>query len=97
MKAITIDPQKAIRTTTSAAILLPLFPVTNGNILYYAIMVSQMGYNDAISKRHDLKNMAWPNVSCWEEAMKADFLISYQATVPLWNPYRELFKIINNN
>ena len=86
---ITIDPQKATRTTTSAAILLPIFPETNGQIQYYAIMVSQMGYNEPKSTRFDLKNDKWPNASCWQESKGKDFTITYQATKPKWDPNRK--------
>ncbi|GAB1864958.1 protein-tyrosine-phosphatase [Camponotus japonicus] len=88
IKSITIDPYKARRSTTTAAILLPLFLDTNGDIKYYAIMVSQEGYNNVQSNtRFDMKNTSWPNVSSWEEAMMTDFSITYQATRPYWDPY----------
>ncbi|XP_029664707.1 tyrosine-protein phosphatase 10D isoform X3 [Formica exsecta] len=89
IKSITIDPHKARRSTTTAAILLPLFLDTNGDIKYYAIMVSEKGYNNVKSNtRFDLKNKIWPNVSSWEEAMIKDFSITYQATWPQWDPYQ---------
>lgn len=89
IKSITIDPYKARRSTTTAAILLPLFLDTNGDIKYYAIMVSQEGYNNVQSNtRFDMKNKSWPNVSSWKEAMMTDFSITYQATRPQWDPYR---------
>ncbi|CAL1677550.1 unnamed protein product [Lasius platythorax] len=88
IESITIDPYKARRSTTTAAILLPLFPDTNGDIKYYAIIVSEKGYNNVQSStRFDLKNKIWPNVSSWEEAMIRDFSITYQATWPQWDPY----------
>ncbi|XP_014484080.1 PREDICTED: tyrosine-protein phosphatase 10D isoform X2 [Dinoponera quadriceps] len=87
VRSITINPLKAIKSTTTATILLPLFPDTNGNIKYYAIMVSELGYNEPMSARLDLKNNSWPNASSWREAMLNDFSITYQATTPLWNPY----------
>ncbi|XP_050457145.1 receptor-type tyrosine-protein phosphatase beta isoform X2 [Cataglyphis hispanica] len=89
IKSITIDPYKARRSTTTASILLPLFPDTNGDIKYYAIMVSKKGYNNVKSStRFDLKNKIWPNVSSWEEAMIKKFSITYQATWPQWDSYR---------
>lgn len=88
---ITIDPYKTIRSTTRATILLPLFPNTNGNIKYYAIMVSEIGYNKPLNKRFDLKSKIWPNTSSWEEAMISDFSITYQATRPKWDPYRRWY------
>ncbi|KAG7204907.1 hypothetical protein KM043_005302 [Ampulex compressa] len=87
IRAITIDPYKARRSTSTAAILLPLFPNTNGEIMYYSIIISEMGYNNAMRTRFDLKNNAWPNTSSWEEAMLNDFTIPYQATRPYWDPY----------
>lgn len=89
---LTIDTQKAIKTTTSATVLLPLFPITNGDIKYYAVMVSTMGNNKASSARYELKGNQWPNSSCWQESMLKDFSIPYQATSPQWNPFREFFK-----
>ncbi|XP_072746407.1 receptor-type tyrosine-protein phosphatase H-like isoform X2 [Anoplolepis gracilipes] len=89
IKLITINPYKARRSTTTAAILLPLFLDTNGDIKYYAVMVSEKGYNNVQSNtRFDLKDKSWPNVSSWEEAMMTDFSITYQATKPLWDPYQ---------
>ncbi|XP_029156129.1 tyrosine-protein phosphatase 10D isoform X2 [Nylanderia fulva] len=88
IKSITIDPYKMRRSTTTAAVLLPLFPDTNGDIKYYAIMVSEKGYNNVQSNtRFDVKNKFWPNVSSWEEAMIRDFSITYQATWPQWDSY----------
>ncbi|XP_011136579.1 phosphatidylinositol phosphatase PTPRQ isoform X2 [Harpegnathos saltator] len=87
VKWITIDPFKAIKSTTTATVLLPLFYDTNGNIKYYAIMVSELGYNKPTSTRFNLKEKSWPNVSSWKEAMMSDFSITYQATRPKWNPY----------
>ncbi|XP_008205234.1 phosphatidylinositol phosphatase PTPRQ isoform X1 [Nasonia vitripennis] len=88
IKSITLDPHKARRTTTSAAILLPLFPDANGDIKYYAIMVSGVPFdNSSSSGRFDIQAERWPNVSSWEEAMEKDFQIPYQATEPLWNPF----------
>ncbi|XP_011694780.1 PREDICTED: receptor-type tyrosine-protein phosphatase eta isoform X2 [Wasmannia auropunctata] len=85
---ITLDPFKTYRSTTTAAILLPLFPNTSGDVKFYAIMVSKMGYNNVQSRtRFDLESKDWPNVSSWEESMTNDFSITYQATWPHWNPY----------
>ncbi|KAG5345078.1 PTPRB phosphatase, partial [Acromyrmex charruanus] len=88
IKSITLDPYKARKTTTTAAILLPLFPNISGEIKYYAIMVAKMGYNNIrANARFDPKSNNWPNVPSWEEAMMNDFSITYQATWPHWNPY----------
>ncbi|XP_032668444.1 phosphatidylinositol phosphatase PTPRQ isoform X2 [Odontomachus brunneus] len=84
---ITINPFKAIKSTTTAAVLLPLFPDTNGTVKYYAIMVSEFGHNKPTSMRFDLTKKPWPNVFSWKEAMMSDFSITYQATRPKWNPY----------
>lgn len=88
---ITINPFKAIKSTTTAAVLLPLFPDTNGTIKYYAIMVSEFGYNKPTSMRFDLTKKPWPNEFSWKEAMLSDFSITYQATRPKWNPYRRWY------
>ncbi|XP_015433446.1 PREDICTED: phosphatidylinositol phosphatase PTPRQ [Dufourea novaeangliae] len=87
IKSITVDPSKARRSTMSATLLLPLFPDTNGDIIFYSIIVSRMEYNTASNARFNLTNHAWPNVSSWEEAMLQDFTIPYQATRLCWNPY----------
>lgn len=87
VKMLTIDPQKAIKTTTSATVLLPLFPATNGDIKYYAVMVSTRGNNKGTRTRYELKGNEWPNSSCWQESMLKDFSIPYQATSPEWNPF----------
>ncbi|XP_018309941.1 receptor-type tyrosine-protein phosphatase beta isoform X2 [Mycetomoellerius zeteki] len=88
IKSITLDPYKARKTTTTAAILLPLFPNTSGEIKFYAIMVAKIGYNNIrANTRFDLKSNNWPNAPSWEEAMMNDFSITYQATWPHWNPY----------
>ncbi|XP_015179921.1 PREDICTED: tyrosine-protein phosphatase 10D isoform X2 [Polistes dominula] len=87
IKSITIDAYKARRSTTSVTILLPLFSDDNGEIKYYAIMVSRKGYNVASKIKFNLTENGWPNVSSWEESMKNDFSISYQATRPRWHPF----------
>ncbi|XP_018400416.1 PREDICTED: receptor-type tyrosine-protein phosphatase beta isoform X1 [Cyphomyrmex costatus] len=88
IKSITLDPYKARKTTTTAAILLPLFPNTSGEIKFYAIMVAKMGHNNIrANTRFDLKSNNWPNAPSWEEATMNDFSITYQATWPHWNPY----------
>ncbi|XP_043503458.1 tyrosine-protein phosphatase 10D-like [Polistes fuscatus] len=87
IKSITIDAYKARRSTTSVTILLPLFSDDNGEIKYYAIMVSRKGYNVASKIKFNLTQNGWPNVSSWEESMKNDFSISYQATRPRWQPF----------
>lgn len=90
IKSIRLDPHKARKTTSSAAILLPLFPDLNGNILSYAIMVSGVSSgNYSTAARFNMKEEKWPNVSSWEEALEKDFDIPYQATTPMWNPFRE--------
>lgn len=87
VNSITLDPHKARRTTSTAHILLPLFPDVNGKIKYYAVMVSGVPFGNATnSVRFDMKNENWPNVSSWEEAMEQDFKIPYQATEPRWDP-----------
>ncbi|XP_015605731.1 receptor-type tyrosine-protein phosphatase eta [Cephus cinctus] len=86
VKLITLDPQKAQRTTTTAVVLLPIFPHTNGEILFYAITVSEVGYNTARQARLDIRNGNWPNISAWQESMLAEFVIPYQATRKSWNP-----------
>ncbi|KAI4481601.1 hypothetical protein M0802_013899 [Mischocyttarus mexicanus] len=87
IKSITIDAYKARRSTTSVTVLLPLFSDDNGEIKYYAIMVSKKGYNPALKDKFNLTQYGWPNVSSWKESMKNDFSISYQATRPRWQPY----------
>ncbi|XP_011175573.2 tyrosine-protein phosphatase 10D isoform X2 [Solenopsis invicta] len=88
IKSIMLDPYTAIRTTTTAVILLPIFPNTSGDIRFYAIMVAKKDYNDVQSNtRFDLKNMPWPNTSTWKEAENNDFTITYQATKNEWSPY----------
>ncbi|XP_011869291.1 PREDICTED: tyrosine-protein phosphatase 10D isoform X2 [Vollenhovia emeryi] len=88
VKSITLDPYKVRRSTTSAAVLLPIFPNTSGDIKFYAIMVAKMGHNSVRSHtRFDLASKDWPNASSWEEAMIDDFTITYQATWKHWNPY----------
>ncbi|XP_076665204.1 phosphatidylinositol phosphatase PTPRQ-like isoform X2 [Andrena cerasifolii] len=87
IKSITIDPSKARRSTTSATLLLPLFPAINGDVLYYSIIVSGAEASIASSTRFDLNNHTWPNISSWEEAMLKDFSEPYQATRLCWNPY----------
>ncbi|TGZ50782.1 receptor-type tyrosine-protein phosphatase beta-like isoform X1 [Temnothorax longispinosus] len=88
IKSITLDPYKMHKSTTTATILLPLFPNTSGEIKFYAIMVAKMGYNKIQSHmRFDMKRKYWPNTTSWEEAMMNDFSITYQATMPKWNPY----------
>ncbi|XP_033177215.1 tyrosine-protein phosphatase 10D isoform X2 [Bombus impatiens] len=91
IKSITIDPASARRTTTTATLLLPLFPNTNGDIIYYSIIVSRMNYNIPSSIRFNMTNntnhILWPNISSWKEAMLQDFTIPYQATRLCWNPY----------
>ncbi|XP_017760243.1 PREDICTED: receptor-type tyrosine-protein phosphatase F [Eufriesea mexicana] len=87
IKFITIDPANARRSTTSATLLLPLFPNVNGDIVYYSIIVSRTEYNIPSSIRFDIMNHTWPNISSWEEAMVQDFIIPYQATRLWWDPY----------
>ncbi|XP_054004981.1 tyrosine-protein phosphatase 10D isoform X1 [Hylaeus anthracinus] len=87
IKSITIDPYKARKSTTSATLLLPLFPDTNGDIIYYSIIVSRTKYNTELYSRYDLNKHTWPNISSWGEAMLQDFMIPYQATRLCWNPY----------
>lgn len=76
------------KTTTTAVIFLPLFPIDNGDVKYYAIMVSQKGHNEQSSGRLNLENDSWPNVSNWKEAMMKEFTITYQPTQQWWNPYK---------
>ncbi|XP_036149431.1 tyrosine-protein phosphatase 10D isoform X2 [Monomorium pharaonis] len=85
IKSITLDPYKSRRTTTTAAVLLPMFPNTNGNIKFYAVMVARMGHNEQSHTRYDLNSKGWPNTSTWEDAMLNDFKITYQATWKGWN------------
>nr|XP_012148043.1 PREDICTED: tyrosine-protein phosphatase 10D isoform X2 [Megachile rotundata] len=87
IKSITLDPSKAQRTTTSATLLLPLFPDTNGDIIYYSIIVSRIEYNTASNTRFNFTNHTWPNISSWEESMLQDFSIPYQTTRLWWDPY----------
>ncbi|CAK9825508.1 Receptor-type tyrosine-protein phosphatase beta [Anthophora retusa] len=87
IKSITIDPFKARRSTATVTLLLPLFPDTNGNVVYYSIIVSRVEYNMPSSTRFDITNHTWPNISSWEEAMLQDFMIPYQATRLWWDPY----------
>ncbi|KAK2586128.1 hypothetical protein KPH14_001403 [Odynerus spinipes] len=87
IKSITIDAHKARRSTTSVTILLPLFSDDNGDIKYYAIMVSRQGFNQELQTRFNLSQYSWPNVSSWKESMENDFSIPYQATRPKWHPF----------
>ncbi|XP_076397040.1 receptor-type tyrosine-protein phosphatase eta isoform X5 [Megachile rotundata] len=87
IKSITLDPSKAQRTTTSATLLLPLFPDTNGDIIYYSIIVSRIEYNTASNTRFNFTNHTWPNISSWEESMLQDFSVPYQTTRLWWDPY----------
>ncbi|XP_043516829.1 receptor-type tyrosine-protein phosphatase beta isoform X2 [Frieseomelitta varia] len=87
IKSITIDPTNARRSTTTVTLLLPLFPDTNGDIVYYSIIVSRINYNIASSMRFSITDHTWPNISSWEEAMLQDFTIPYQATKLWWDPY----------
>nr|XP_034171362.1 tyrosine-protein phosphatase 10D [Osmia lignaria]XP_034171370.1 tyrosine-protein phosphatase 10D [Osmia lignaria]XP_034171380.1 tyrosine-protein phosphatase 10D [Osmia lignaria] len=87
IKSITIDPSKAQRSTTSATLLLPLFPDINGDAVYYSIIVSRIERNTASNTRFNLTNHIWPNISSWAEAMLNDFTIPYQATRLWWDPY----------
>ncbi|XP_012230873.2 receptor-type tyrosine-protein phosphatase H isoform X1 [Linepithema humile] len=77
------------KTTTTAVIFLPLFPIDNGDIKYYAIMVSEKGHNEQLSKRFDVEKNDWPNASSWKEAMMKEFTIAYQATRRRWDPYED--------
>ncbi|XP_066591516.1 receptor-type tyrosine-protein phosphatase H [Prorops nasuta] len=86
IRSITIDPDKAKRTTTSASLLLPLFPNVNGDVKFYSIMVAEIGFNEASQQRFDITKENWPNISSWEDAMLADYKIAYQATRPFWDP-----------
>ncbi|XP_015119672.1 tyrosine-protein phosphatase 10D isoform X2 [Diachasma alloeum] len=76
---ITIDPYKARRTTTTAAILLPVFPDTYGKIRCYAIIVAKSGYNNMTHARNDRINGEWPDTPSWLESKSEDFKIPYQA------------------
>ncbi|XP_076643633.1 tyrosine-protein phosphatase 10D-like isoform X2 [Halictus rubicundus] len=87
IKSITIDPSKARRSTTSATLLLPLFPDTNGDIIFYSIIVSKAKDNIASNARYNSAKLTWPNISSWEESMLQDFTVLYQATRMCWDPY----------
>ncbi|XP_076288683.1 phosphatidylinositol phosphatase PTPRQ-like isoform X2 [Lasioglossum baleicum] len=87
IKSITIDPSKARRSTTSATLLLPLFPDTNGDIIYYSIIVLKVDHDIASNTRYNFEKLTWPNISSWEESMLQDFTIPYQATRMYWDPY----------
>ncbi|OXU30036.1 hypothetical protein TSAR_017032 [Trichomalopsis sarcophagae] len=88
IKSITLNPNKIQRTSTSFEILLPLFSQENGNVQYYAILVSQLGFNkEQRSMRFDSKNGDWPDVASWRESMERDFKLPYQASEPRWSPY----------
>lgn len=89
IKSISIDPYKARRSTTSVTILLPLFSDDNGDIRYYAIMVSKKGFNVALNESFQMNENSWPNTSSWEESMNDDFSMVYQATESHWRPFRE--------
>lgn len=91
MNKIKLSPSKMPRTTTEVEVLLPLFNNTNGDIKFYAIMVSRLGFKyERAHRRFNLEDeKAWPNVSSWMEAVEVDFEIPYQATEPRWTPYRE--------
>lgn len=75
---ISIDPFKARRTTTTAAILLPVFPDTYGTIRCYAIIVSKSGHNNETHSRIEA-NDGKPEPLSWYESMSLDFVIPYQA------------------
>ncbi|KAL2716531.1 tyrosine-protein phosphatase 10D isoform X1 [Vespula squamosa] len=87
IKSISIDPYKARRSTTSVTILLPLFSDDNGIIKYYAIMISRKGFNVGLKTKFNVTEQTWPNTSSWEESMKNDFSIVYQATGSHWSPF----------
>lgn len=90
IKSITLNPKKIQRTPTSFEILLPLFPDTNGDVQYYAILVSRLGFSkEQRSVRFNMKNGDWPHVSSWRESMEKDFKLPYQASEPRWTPYRK--------
>ena len=74
---ITTDPYKARKTTSTATVLLPLFPSTGGEIMCYAVIVSKMGYSNATFAR--LKNGDWPHTATWKESKEKGFELPYQA------------------
>ncbi|XP_034948424.1 receptor-type tyrosine-protein phosphatase F isoform X3 [Chelonus insularis] len=77
---ITIDPFKARRTTSTATILLPLFPNTNGDIKCYAIIVAKAGYNnESFSRINTDPETYLDNTASWFESKQKDFTIPYQA------------------
>ncbi|XP_046430615.1 receptor-type tyrosine-protein phosphatase H isoform X1 [Neodiprion fabricii] len=86
MTQINIDPYKAQRSLSTAWVLLPLFENTNGEIQYYAIMVSEIGQSTQISHRLDVRSGEWPNATLWQEAMPYNPVVSYQATPVRWHP-----------
>ncbi|KAJ8675580.1 hypothetical protein QAD02_011366 [Eretmocerus hayati] len=97
-KSITLDPIKARKTTSTASILLPIFPEDNGKIKYYAVMVARAGfYHTSLKGRFNLTENKWPNVSSWEESMEKNFEIPYQATEPKWDPYAKHLIDYGNN
>ncbi|XP_046747961.1 phosphatidylinositol phosphatase PTPRQ [Diprion similis] len=86
MTQIEIDPYKAQRGLHTAWVLLPLFENTNGEIQYYAIMVSELGQSTQVSHRLDVGSGKWPNATLWQEAMPYNPVVSYQATPVKWHP-----------
>ncbi|KAL1513695.1 hypothetical protein ABEB36_003070 [Hypothenemus hampei] len=57
-----------------------LFNITNGNLQYIAIMVSNKNISGGVTYK-------WDNITLWPEPQEADGEIYYQATRPFWNPF----------
>ncbi|XP_058788908.1 uncharacterized protein LOC131662924 isoform X1 [Phymastichus coffea] len=89
MDAIVLTPSKMPRTTTSVEVLQPLFNDTNGDIEFYAIIVSRLGFGyKRAHRRFDLRDEdAWPDTSSWKETVEKDLKIAYHVTEPRWIPY----------
>lgn len=86
MADIKLNPFDAIRTSSTAYVLLPLFNNTNGEIKYYAVMVAEINYNNMSYGRFDLRSGNWPSTQTWQQAMSQTPITRYQATEIRWYP-----------
>ncbi|XP_048511505.1 receptor-type tyrosine-protein phosphatase eta isoform X2 [Athalia rosae] len=86
MAKIKIDPHKAERSSSTALVVLPLFEDTNGEIQFYAVTISEMGYNSPAESRFDTTGGNWPSMISWQEAMSRSPIVTYQATAIRWHP-----------
>ncbi|XP_043267007.1 receptor-type tyrosine-protein phosphatase H [Venturia canescens] len=83
-RLISIDPLKARRSTTTATVLLPIFPNTGGTIQCYAIIVAKRKFNDnetfgRFDEPSNCENALQPHIATWSESKREHFTIPYQA------------------